>query len=105
LYLVMVSSFKLIHSLASLKYAKVHVSIALNAAKTKSIRYNPHPHPLVQHAPPSGCSWGCVGSLTMATGALHCIAVCAAQLEEGKSSERREGKRGCSTPADCMQIA
>lgn len=39
LYLVMVSSFKLIHSLASLKYAKVRAAVA--KTKTKTSRATP----------------------------------------------------------------
>lgn len=110
LYLVMVSSFKLIHSLASLEYAKVR---ALQLQKQK---------PLGQ--PPRALAWATVREmglkgavacrLTMATGALHCVAVCAAQSSHGAAAGRgacgKDGRgrerrhEGCATPADCMQI-
>lgn len=96
----MVSSFKLIHSLASLKYAKVRAAVA--KTKTKTIRATPAAACVAKGEKGVGSELqadngdggvalrGCLRSAVVARGS--------------RRANEWQGREGCATPADCMQI-
>lgn len=63
---------------------------ALQLQKRKQKPFGQPPRPLAW--PRGKRGWGVSCRLTMATGALHCVAVCAAQSSQGAAEGRTSGK-------------